>query len=137
LSVHPFDDSVPLDGIVGSDESLVDIESLARPDGVVQISIAGDAVSGPGAMGLAEDVELLVHAFVQRLDRGDLESASLDDKPVSKGKQKRAEPPSVVEEGGIGIALHGLQLPPDAHADLCRRIRELVEERMMTGEAGQ
>ena len=62
----PFDEAVPLDGMVGSLSDPEEAPPMWKPEGFLRVSVSGDAVSGSHAMGLAEDLELLVHSLVQR-----------------------------------------------------------------------
>ena len=62
----PFDEAVPLDGTVGSLSDPEEAPPMWNPEGFLRVSVSGDAVPGSHAMGLAEDLELLVEALVQR-----------------------------------------------------------------------
>jgi hypothetical protein len=119
----PFDQAIPLDGMVGSLEDLR--ETPPNPKGVLQVFVSGEAVSGSRAMGVAKDLERLVHAFVQR--------------QASTGTEKIRVPetPSSGEEAEIEIALHGLVLEPDVEDELRHLIRGRVREHLAGGEAGQ
>lgn len=76
-------------------------------------------------MGVAEELERLIHAFVQR--------------PASIGAEKTRVPasPSSGEEAEIEIALYGLALEPDAEAELRHLIRARVREHLAGGEVVQ
>src|SRR5436190_20241455 len=97
----PSDGAIPLDATVGSLDQLEEAAPFASAADVpVRVSITGDAVANPAAMGLAEDVSLLIHRFVQR--------------PASAAQERtRTEAPRVSgADGDIQIALHGLPLDP-------------------------
>jgi hypothetical protein len=118
----PFDEAIPLDGMVGSLEDLTEAPRTAS--GVLQVFVSGDAASGSRAMGLTKDLERLIHAFVRR--------------PASSGAEKTRvrEAPGAREEEEIDIALHGLELEPDAEAELRDLIRGRVREYLAGGEEG-
>ena len=123
MADSPFDEAMPLDGMVGSFEDLTEAPPIAS--GVLQVFVSGEAASGSRAMGLTRDLEELIHAFVRR--------------PASIGAEKTRVPetPSSGEDEEIGIALHGLELEPDAEAELRHLIRGRVREHLAGGEAGR
>jgi hypothetical protein len=70
-------------------------------------------------MGLAEDLTLLVQAFIRR--------------PASEVQSRQPAPPD--RDDDIQIALHGLDLDPHAEAELHGHIRKLVRDRLAPKEA--
>jgi hypothetical protein len=119
-----FDEAVPLDGIVGRVDDLVEEAPLSGA-GVLQVFVSGGGVSGSRAMGLAKDLEHLVHEFVLR--------------PGSIGAERTRVPetPGSGEDEEPDIALHGLALEPGAEAELNRLIRGRIREYLAGGETGQ
>jgi hypothetical protein len=118
----PADGAIPLDATVGSlDQLEVAAPFASAADVPVGVSITGDAVSDAAAMGLAEDLSLLVQGFMRR--------------PASAARERsRTEAQRVSgHDVDIQIALHGLQAsipcsirvgPPDrARTDMDTRSR--------------
>jgi hypothetical protein len=123
VTSNPFDETLALDGVVGPLDCLEETSPFARPDDVpIRISVAGDGPSGPNAMGLAEDLALLAREFVQRRA------------PSGEQRSRAAEPAPADTDGEVEIALHGVELDPEAKKELHRLIRELVRERTAGGE---
>jgi hypothetical protein len=120
-----FDEAVPVDGMVGRLDDLVEAPQSERPEGALQVFVSGDAVAGSRAVGLAKDLEQLIYAFVQR-------PASIDAE-----RARAPQTPSSSEDEGIEIALHGLALEPDAEAELHRLIRARVQGHLAGGETGR
>lgn len=123
MTDSPFDEALPLDGMVGSFEDLEEVPPI--PKGVLQVFVSGEGVSGSRAMGLTRDLEELIHSFVRR--------------PASIGAE-RTRVPETRRAGGdeeIGIALHGLDLEPDAEAELHDLIRGRVREHLADSEEGR
>ena len=121
MAGFPPDEAIPLDGTVGS---LADVEETA-PFGrasVPVVSVTGDGVADPAAMGLAEDLGVLVQAFIRR-----------PSEVQEKGRSRPPAPPDPDDD--IQIALHGLDLDPDAEAELHGHIRKLVRDRLAPKEA--
>jgi hypothetical protein len=119
----PSDEAAPLDATVGSLDQLEEAAPFASAADVrVRVSITGDAVPDPAAMGLAEDVSLLIQGFMQR--------------PASAAQERtRTEAPRVSgPDVDIQIAIHGLQLDPEAEDELHQTIRELLRERVAREE---
>jgi hypothetical protein len=111
---------MPLDGMVGSFEDLEEAPPI--PKGIFQVFVSGEAVSGSRTLGLTRDLEELIQAFVRR--------------PASIGAEK-TRVPETRRAGGdeeIGIALHGLELEPDAEAELHDLIRGRVREHVADSE---
>jgi hypothetical protein len=118
-----FDEAVPLDGIVGRVDDLVEAPPIGA--GVLQVFVSGGAASGSRAVGLAKDLEQLVHEFVRRPDSIDAE------------RTRVPKTPNAGEDEKIQIALHGLALEPDAESELHHLIRGRVLEYLAGGETGQ
>jgi hypothetical protein len=116
----PSDKAIALDGTVGR---FSDLKATAATDPRARVFVSGDGMSGLGAMGLDEDLRLLIQAFVQ--------GSRCDDR-----KTPQATPASDAQ-GDIEIALHGLNLAPKEEAELHRLIRALVRERLAGKEAAK
>jgi hypothetical protein len=113
----PLDDAIPLDGTVGAltdAGATAPLASLEQPS--FRAFVSGDAAADTRAMGLAEDLSMLIQKFLQ----GSAASA----------REKASAAPGSGQLGDIEIALHGLQLDPDQEAHLHQLIRELVHERV-------
>ena len=122
MADSPSDEATPLDATVGSLDQVEEAPFASAPDVPVRISLTGDAVSDPAAMGLAEDLSLLIQGFMQR--------------PASAAKERtRTEAPrGSGPDIDVQIALHGLQLDPEAEDELHQMIRELVRDRVARAE---
>jgi hypothetical protein len=110
----------PLDGMVGRPPGLtISAPAAATPptanDLQTRVFISGAGASDPNAMGLDEDVRMLVDAFVLRARSG--------------AGQASAAAPASHGHGGVRIALHGLNLTADQQNELRRLILELVAKR--------
>jgi hypothetical protein len=118
----PTDKGIPLDGTVGS---LSDLDETAAPAtseiSRIRIFMSGDGVFYPGAMGLEEDLRLLVQAFLHGSRSWDRDAT----------REKSASD----AYGDIQIALHGLKLAPEEERELHHLVRELVRERLAGKEA--
>jgi len=123
VSDSPFDEAVPLDGTVGNVEDLVEVPPIG--EGVLQVFVSGDAVSGSGAVGLARDLEQLVHEFVRR-------SGSMRAEGTRVPETTRSG-----EDEELDIALRGLGLDSDAEAELHRLIRGRILGCLAGGEEGR
>jgi hypothetical protein len=120
---NPFDEILALDGVVGPLDRLEETSPFARPDDVpIRIFVAGDGISDPNAMGLAEDLALLAREFVRRRA------------PSGEQRSRAAEPAPADTDGEVEIALHGVELDPEAMKELHRLMRELVRERTAGAE---
>jgi hypothetical protein len=120
------DEAIPLDGTVGSFDQLEAKVPFATSEDVpIRISVAGDAVSDPAAMGLAEDLALLVDGFMRR-------RAS-----ATEEKTRTQAPRDSGADSDIQVALHGLQLDSGAEQELHHLIREFVRERIAPREAAK
>jgi hypothetical protein len=122
MADFPTRKGIPLDYILGS---------LSQPgEGVtpppadfsqIQVFVSGDAASDTRAIGLPEDLRLLVQGFVHR----------------SRTSDRKAAPdiPASDENGDIRIALHGLHLAPEELRELRQMIRGMVRKRLPGKEA--
>jgi hypothetical protein len=122
----PSDGVIPLDATVGSLDQLEEAAPFASAADVpVRVSITGDAVPDPAAMGLAEDLSLLIQGFMQR--------------PASAAQERtRTEAPRLSGPAvDIQFGLHGLQLEPEAEDELQHLIRELVRDRVARAETAE
>jgi hypothetical protein len=123
VTSNPFDDTLAFDGVIGPLDRLDETSPFSRPDDVpIRISVTGDGASDPKAMGLAEDIAMLVQEFVQHWA------------PSDEQRSRAAESAPGDTNVDVEIALHGVELDPKARKELHRLIRELVRERT-TGEA--
>jgi hypothetical protein len=112
----------PLDGKVGSLSQLDKTVAPAPADSSqIQVFVAGDAASDARALGLQEDLRLLVQGFVHRSRSSDRKTAA----PTSSSS----------EDGDIKVAVHGLQLAPEEERELRQMIREMVRKRVPGKEA--
>jgi hypothetical protein len=115
------DEAMPLDAIVGGFEDIPKEAPIAEDPEVLRVEVFVDGVSDADAMGLADDVRLLIDAFVRD--------------PASVVRKRSAAPPApdADPDGDLGIALHGLNLGPEDERVLHRLIRGLVAERRAPG----
>ncbi|MGZ4270973.1 MAG: hypothetical protein ACXVSX_17415, partial [Solirubrobacteraceae bacterium] len=65
VSELPSDEATPLDATVGSFENVRKEAATAADPAVLHVAVFGDGVSGADTMGLADDVSLLIQAFVR------------------------------------------------------------------------
>jgi hypothetical protein len=64
MSEWPIDKTLALDGIVGLPlEPNGALQTVSSPDSQLRVSVSGDALTEPWAMGLEDDVRLLAQAF--------------------------------------------------------------------------
>lgn len=106
-----FDEALGLDAIVGS----YDVRKqppIAEDPVVHHVAVFVDGVSDADAMGLSDDVGLLIEAFVR------------DPAAFDRGTPPAAPTPD--PDGDLAIALHGLNLGPEDERALQRLIRDLV-----------
>jgi hypothetical protein len=116
-------EKAPLDGTVGSLAGCEGGPLVRTAAGLtVLVSVGGAAEVDSRYDGLAEDIRLLVQAFL--LDSGSVRS--------SQACQEMGE--SFDVPGDIEIALHGLPLEPDAKGELQQRIEGLVRRRSVRAE---
>jgi len=87
----------------------------------LRVFISGAGSSDPDAVGLDEDIRLLVNAFVRGARSG--------------AGQVRAAAPASQGHGDVQIALHGLNLKPEEANELRQLISELVAKRA-AGDGG-
>ncbi|HZA41062.1 MAG TPA: hypothetical protein VFA00_10600 [Actinomycetota bacterium] len=112
----------PLDGTVGGVGWGDEAPRSPTADLPVLVFVGGAAEEDPRAVGLVEDVRLLIHAFLLDPDsvRTSQACADIQDAPDASGD--------------IEIAIHGLTLEPDAEAELHERIQGLVRQRFLPDE---
>jgi len=114
------DEDMPLDAIVGGFEDIRKAQIAEDPE-VLRVAVFVDGGSGADAMGLADDVRLLLDAFVR-------DPASVERERSAAAPAADADPDRNVE-----IALHGLNFGPEDERVLHRLIRGLVAERRAPG----
>jgi hypothetical protein len=118
------DGTIPLDGRVGTLADVGGSAPFASPDkSSIRAFVFGEEIAGARAMGLAEDLSLLVQRFIQG--------------SPSRAREKTFALPPSEQHGDIEIALHGLHLDPDQEAQLHHLIRELVQERVADKETSK
>ena len=117
----PSDEALPLDAIVGGFGDIRTEVSIAGDPAVFRLPLFVKGDSDADTIGLADDVRLLLDAFVR--DPASVERERSADAPASD-----ADP-----DGDVGIALHGLNLGPEDEGVLHRLIRGLVAERRAPG----
>lgn len=117
----PSDEAMPLDAIVGGFEDRQKEASIAEDPAVFRLPIFVKGDSDADTMGLADEVRLLIDAFVRD--------------PASVERERSADAPASDEDpdGDVGIALHGLNLGPEDERVLHRLIRGLVAGRRAPG----
>lgn len=113
----PSEEAEPLDAIVGGFGDLPKEASIAQDPAVFRLPVFVKGDSDADTMGLADEVRLLLDAFVRD--------------PASVGRERSADAPASDADPGddVGIALHGLNLGPEDERVLHRLIRGLVAER--------
>jgi hypothetical protein len=119
------DEAMPLDAIVGGFEDIRREAPIAEDPEVLRVEVFVDGVSDADAMGLADDVRLLLDAFVR------------DPASVERERSAAAPAPDADPDGDVEIALHGLNLAPEDERVLHRLIRGLVAERRASGGTGR
>lgn len=119
------DEAMPLDAIVGSFEDIRKEAPIAEDPAVFRVAVFVDGVSDADTMGLADDVGLLLDAFVR------------DPASVDREKSAGTPAPDADPDGDVDIALHGLNLGPEDERVLHRLIRGLIAERRAPGETGR
>jgi hypothetical protein len=115
------DEPMPLDAMVGGFEDIRKEAPIAEDPEVLRVAVFVHGVSGAEGMGLADDVRLLLDAFVRD--------------PASVERERSAAAPAPDADPGedVEIALHGLNLGPEDERVLHRLIRGLVAERRAPG----
>jgi hypothetical protein len=119
--VPDSDEAMPLDAIVGGFGDTRKEASIAEDPAVFRLPVLVKGDSDADRMGLADEVRLLLDAFVR--DPASVERERSADAPASD-----ADP-----DGEVGIALHGLNLGPEDERVLHRLIRGLVAGRRAPG----
>jgi hypothetical protein len=113
-----------LDGIVGLPVESGAPLGLSPRESQVYVSVSGDAMYAPWAMGLEEDLKLLAQAFAEGgapLCREMIESVVGRTSSQSRSADRYEE---------IDVALHGLKLDSADEDELRDLIRLLVAERI-------
>lgn len=124
MADFPSDKAIPLDGMIGSFRDRGETDAPATEnDRRIHVFMSGDGVSDPGAMGLDEDLRLLVQAFIQGSHSGV--------RPTSHATSASHA------HGDIQIALHGLNLTSQQERELHHLVRELVGKRVAGREAAK
>jgi hypothetical protein len=119
--VPDSDEAMPLDAIVGGFGDTRKEASIAEDPAVFRLPVLVKGDSDADRMGLADDVRLLLDAFVR-------DPASVERKTAAAARAPDTDP-----EEDVSIALHGLNLGPENERVLNRLIRGLVAERRAPG----
>ena len=111
-----IDGHIIVDGVIGEvgpDAAVADAAAAVRMPGapVVSVHITGDLADDPRAVGLADDIRVLVTAFLAH--------------PRTEPEPRGTPAP----DDSVRVALPGLSLDDAAHRVLAGRIRRLVAER--------
>jgi hypothetical protein len=93
----------------------------------LRVVISGDGVGGPVAMGLAEDVEVLITGFIRR--------SAAATPATSHSAVPSHESDDDSDDSEISLSLHGLGLDADAERDLRRRVLAMVRNRLASEES--
>ena len=115
------DEPMPLDAIVGGFEDLRKDVPIAEDPAVFRLPVFVKGDSDDDTTGLADDVRLLLDAFVR------------DPASVERERSAAAPAADTDPDGDVGIALHGLNLGPEDERVLHRLIRGLVAGRRAPG----
>ncbi len=115
------EEAMPLDAIVGGFEDIRKDAPIAEDPAVFRLAVFVKGDSDADTMGLADDVRLLLDAFVR------------DPAAVERERSAAAPAPDADPGEDVGIALHGLNLGPEDERLLHRLIRGLVAERRAPG----
>ena len=123
----PFDEADGFDGIVGGLPLEVDegFPSRSSPNSQIYVSASGDARYGSWAIGLEDDVRLLVRAFAAG---GASLCRDLTEGLLTTRSSGQSQPPGQHEE--VNVELHALGLDSGDEDELRDLIRMLVGERM-------
>jgi hypothetical protein len=107
----------PFDAIVGGFEDMRKEAPIAEDPAAFRLPVFVKGVEDADGMGLADDVRLLIDAFVRD--------------PASVERERSAAAPAPDADPGedVEIALHGLNLGPEDERVLHRLVRGLVAER--------
>jgi hypothetical protein len=111
------DDAMPLDAIVGGFKGSRHDAPIAENPDVLRVAVFVGGTSDADTMGLADDVRMLLNAFVR-------DAASVERESSAVAPLADADP-----DLGVEVALHGLNLGPEDERVLHRLIRGLVAER--------
>jgi hypothetical protein len=114
----PFGEIRGLDAVVGG---FYDVQQ-EPPIAEQHVAVFVDGVSDADAMGLADDVRLLIEAFIRD--------------PASCNRQTPAAAAALDPDGDLDISLHGLNLGPADERVLAGLIRNLVRERRAPRRSG-
>ena len=115
MPIFPTFNGILVNGTVGTLSELGETSApVTAVNPGIRVFLSGKGVSG--AIGLDEDLRLLVQGFIQR----------------SHSREEKTSPDTPVSErdGKINIALHGLNLAPGEERELHHLIRELVHKRV-------
>jgi hypothetical protein len=115
------DEAMPLDAIIGGFADIGRGAPIAEDPELLRVDVFVHGVSDADAMGLPDDVRLLIDAFVREPDS------------VERERSSAAPAPEAGPGEDIEIALHGLNLAPEDERVLHRLIRGLVAERRAPG----
>jgi hypothetical protein len=115
------EEAMPLDAMVGGFEDIRKQAPIADDPAVFRLAVFVKGDSDADTTGLADDVRLLLDAFVR------------DPAAVERGRSAAAPAPDADPDEDVGIALHGLNLGPEYERALHRLIRGLVAERRAPG----
>jgi hypothetical protein len=126
----PSPESIPVDGLVGTLADNPVGPSLGRVEPQLRVVISGDGVGGPVAMGLAEDVEVLITGFIRR-SAAATPATSHSAVPSHESDDDSDDS----DDSEISLSLHGLGLDADAERDLRRRVLAMVRNRLASEES--
>jgi hypothetical protein len=115
------EEAMPLDAMVGGFEDIRKQAPIADDPAVFRLAVFVKGDSDADTTGLADDVRLLLDAFVR------------DPAAVERERSAAAPAPDADPDEDVGIALHGLNLGPEYERALHRLIRGLVAERRAPG----
>ena len=114
------EEAKPFDAIVGGFRDIRKEAPIAQDPVAFRLAVFVRGDSDADTMGLADDVRLLIDAFVR-------DPASVDRETFGAAPASGADP-----DGDVEIALHGLNLGPEDERVLHRLIRGLVAGRRGT-----
>jgi hypothetical protein len=117
----PSDEAIPFDAVVGGFQDTRRETAIVEDPAAFRLSVFVRGGSDADTMGLADDVRLLIDAFVR-------DPASVDRETAGAAPSPDADP-----DGDVEIALHGLNLGPEDERVLHRLIRDLVAGRRAQG----
>jgi hypothetical protein len=115
------EEAMPLDAMVGGFEDIRKQAPIADDPAVFRLAVFVKGDSDADTTGLADDVRLLLDAFVR------------DPAAVERERSAAAPAPDADPDEDVRIALHGLNLGPEYERALHRLIRGLVAERRAPG----